>query len=226
VRDVLTKSGVPAEQIRFIANGIDTEKFSQGRPILKALPQLQGKRVVGFVGRLVREKGLAYLMQAAQSVLVDDSRIAFVLAGDGPFRKELFSIAKELKIENDVFLLGPRSDLADVYASMDVFVLPSLIEGMPMVVLEAMAAGKPILATRVGGIPQLLQDGKCGILVNAEDASELALALKQLLASPTLCEELGRQGQKRVGTEFSATVMARSYLEMYRNCLRPEHASN
>jgi len=217
VRDSLLRSGVPNERIRLVQNGIDTESFLRGQPVVKQLPQVQGKKVVGFVGRLAQEKGLAYLMQAAESIVREDSNVAFVLAGAGPYRDRLCNLIKKLDLETHVVLLGKRSDLANVYASMDVLVLPSLSEGVPMVVLEAMAAGKPVLATKVGGIPQVIQDEKTGLLVDPADASQLTIALKRLLASPRLCEELGRRGRDRVFTHYSARSMAENYLSMYLN---------
>jgi glycosyltransferase involved in cell wall biosynthesis len=216
VRDALVRSGVPNERIRLVQNGIDTESFSKGQPILKQLPQLQGKKVVGFVGRLAEEKGLAYLMLAAQSIVREDRNVAFVFAGEGAYRDGLCNLAKRLDLENHVVLLGKRSDLADVYASLDVLVLPSLSEGVPMVVLEAMAAGKPVLATRVGGIPQVIEDERTGLLVEPADAAQLTIALKRLLASPGLCEQLGQRGRDRVLAHYSARSMAEVYLTMYR----------
>jgi glycosyltransferase involved in cell wall biosynthesis len=216
VQDLLRRSGVRGGHVTLVENGIDTESFSPGRPVLRELPQLQGKKVVGFVGRLAREKGLACLMQAARSILRVSGNVAFVLAGDGPYRDQLRDLVKELDIENHVLLLGARSDLADVYASMDIFVLPSLCEGMPMSVLEAMAAGKPVVASRVGGIPQVVQDEETGLLVSAGDASQLTTALSRLLAAPRLCEELGRRGRDRVNSHFSARAMAETYFTMYR----------
>jgi glycosyltransferase involved in cell wall biosynthesis len=216
VRDSLLRSGVPNDRIRLVQNGIDTESFSRGQPVLKQLPQVQGKKVVGFIGRLAQEKGLAYLMQAAESIVREDSNVAFVFAGDGPYRDSLCNLIKKLNLETHVVLLGKRSDMVDVYASIDVLVLPSLSEGVPMVVLEAMAAGKPVLATKVGGIPQVIQDEKTGLLVDPADASQLTIALKRLLASPHLREELGRRGRDRVSTCYSAGAMAQAYLTMYR----------
>jgi glycosyltransferase involved in cell wall biosynthesis/GT2 family glycosyltransferase len=216
VENRLRRSGVPADRVRLVANGIDTESFSKGQPVLRALPQLKNKKVIGFVGRLAREKGLVHLMQAAQSIVQENANVAFLLAGDGPFREELLGMLKEFNIEDHVLLLGPRSDVADVYASTDIFVLPSLNEGMPMTVLEAMASSKPIVATAVGEIPRLIKDGETGLLVKPAKPSELTAALKKLLASPRLCESMGRRGFDRVSEHFSAKVMAETYLTMYR----------
>lgn len=216
VKDSLRRSGVPSKRVKLVANGIDAESFSKGQPVLRPLPQLKDKQVIGFVGRLAREKGLVHLMRAAQSIVRENPNVAFVLAGDGPFRKELLGMVKELDIKNHVLLLGTRSDVADVYASMDVFVLPSLNEGMPMAVLEAMAAGKPVVATTVGEIPELVQDGETGLLVRPADPSQLAAALTRLLTSPGLCKEMGRRGFDRVSAYFSAQAMVETYLQMYR----------
>jgi len=198
-----------------VKNGIDTELFSGGRAVLKELPQLRGKKVIGFVGRLAKEKGLAYLVKAVRPIMKEDGNVALVLVGDGPYHDELCGLIKELDLEEHIVILGKRSDLADLYASMDVCVLPSLNEGVPMAVLEAMAAGKPVLATRVGGIPEIIQDGQTGLLIEPADQSQLTLALKRLLVSPELCEELGQRGRDRVCSHFSARGMAQAYLAMY-----------
>jgi len=100
--------------------------------------------VIGFVGRLAKEKGLAYLVKAVRPIMKEDGNVALVLVGDGPYHDELCGLIKELDLEEHIVILGKRSDLADLYASMDVCVLPSLNEGVPMAVLEAMAAGKPV----------------------------------------------------------------------------------
>ena len=215
IQDTLTRSGVQQDRVRIVENGIDIESFSRGQPILKNLPKFKNRKIVGFVGRLVREKGLTFLLEAAKSIVAMDSNVTFVLAGDGPDQDYLGQLVKEYGLEDEIVFLGPLSELPDTYASFDIFVLPSLNEGMPMAVLEAMASGRPVVATRIGAVPQLLQDGESGLLVSPGDATQLAAAIRRLLDSPALRQKLGAQGHQRVCEHFSAEAMAEKYLEIY-----------
>jgi glycosyltransferase involved in cell wall biosynthesis len=222
----LKKCGMPAGRLSLIENGIDAEQFSCGRPVLRELPAFDGKLVVGFVGRLAPEKGLAILLHAAQEILRNRTDVLFVLVGEGPERIELQSLVTQLGLESSVLFLGQRSDLADVYASFDIFVLPSYFEAMPMVVLEAMAAGKPVIATRVGGVPGMINDQESGILTEPGDVKGFASALGQLLQQPEKARQFGQRGLELIQTRFSANVMARAYLDIYQKVLAAEADRN
>lgn len=215
----LKKFGTPSRKLSVIENGVDVDQFSHGKPVLRDLPRFQGKVIVGYVGRLVWEKGLRVLLQAAQEITTTRADVVFVLAGKGPARTELDALVSHLGLQNKVHFLGQRSDLPDVYASFDIFVLPSFDEGMPMAVLEAMAARKPVVATRVGGIPKMIKDQVSGILVEPGDAGELTHALTQLLEKPVTGAELGRDASEEVRNHFSSEAMARKYLGVYEGVL-------
>lgn len=218
----LKRYGVSSEKLSLIENGVDSRQFANGKPHLRELPNFGDKKIVGFVGRLAPEKGLHNLIQAAGEILRTRKDVVIALVGDGPAMMELQSLVSRLGLEKSVFFLGQRSDLADVYAAFDIFVLPSLFEGMPMAVLEAMAAGKPVIASRVGGIPQMISHQESGILVKPGDVRGLTDALAQLLQQPEKASQLGQRALEVVQSRFSSDVMARRYLCVYQKALAGE----
>lgn len=218
----LRRYGIPARKLSLIENGIDSEQFANGTPRLRELPGFNDKIIVGFVGRLAPEKGLPNLIQAVGEILRTRSDLVLALVGEGPAKIKLQSLVSQLGLEKSVFFLGQRSDLANVYASFDLFVLPSLFEAMPMAVLEAMAAGKPVIASRIGGVPRMLSHQESGILVEPGDVRGLTDALAQLLQQPKLASQLGRRALDEVRSRFSSDVMASGYLRVYQKALAAE----
>ncbi len=226
VADVLRRFHVPNEIITVVENGIDIGQFSGGRPVLREELGLRENPLVGFVGRLAPEKGLEYLLRAAAGVLNTLPAAKVILAGDGPKRSALEKLARQLGIEKSVIFLGRRSDLASIYASFDVFVLPSLSEGMPLAVLEAMAAKKPVVATRVGAIPKMVKDQQTGLLVDAGDITGLQSAISLLLDRRDLRRTLGQSGHEVAKALFSSDSMAKNYLGIYRRVISlPSHTA-
>jgi glycosyltransferase involved in cell wall biosynthesis len=138
-----------------------------------------------------------------------------MIIGDGPLRSELEEYARELQIEASTVFMGRREDMPSAYAALDVVVVPSLFEGMPMVVLEALAAQRAMVATRVGAIPELVANNDTGLLVEAGDSNALESAILRLIVNPELRSELGLRGSMRVSEGFSAEGMAREYLKIY-----------
>jgi glycosyltransferase involved in cell wall biosynthesis len=207
--------GIPHDRIATISNGVDVSAFRNARPTLvEAIPK--GKRmIVGTVARLVPLKGIEYLLRAAREVLADFPNTLFVLAGDGPSRKQLEELARELGIASKVRFVGERRDMRGVYASMDIFVLPSLNEGMPMAILEAFAAGKPVIATSVGGVPKVVLHEQTGLLVQPVDTFGLRNAIVRLLTDSDLRSQLGAKGQALVERHFSVEAMALEYRGLY-----------
>jgi glycosyltransferase involved in cell wall biosynthesis len=225
VASALERALIPRRKITVVQNGIDVEKFSTGTPSLKDLARYKDKLIVGYVGRLVREKGLDVLLRAARGVVTQVPNAEFVFVGEGPEREALQVLANNLELHKHVSFLGPRSDLPDLYASFDIFVLPSLGEGMPLVVLEAMAAGRPVVATEVGAIPRVLRDGTLGLLVQPNDSGALKSALLELLQESEKRSFFGRAGFEAVRNSFSAMAMAQTYLTAYRHVLSKERLS-
>lgn len=193
--------------------------FSAGRPTLAADIGKGNRPVVGMVSRLVRGKGADYFLRAARDVLCCFPETLFVLVGEGPARKELEWLARELGIENKVIFTGQRADMPGVYASLDVFVLPSLNEGMPLTVLEAQAANRAVIASRVGAVPELIQHRETGLLIEPGDVTSLRNAMLELLADASLRAGLAARGQARVREHYSAEAMAKRYLSLYEDVL-------
>ena len=215
----LRRGGVAPEKITTISNGVDVAVFSAGRPTLAAEIGKGNRLVVGMVSRLVRGKGADYFLRAASDVLSCFPETLFVLVGEGSARKELERLAGELGIENKVIFTGQRADMPGVYASLDVFVLPSLNEGMPLTVLEAQAANRAVIGSRVGAVPQLIQHRETGLLIEPGDVASLRNAMLELLADASLRAGLAARGQARVREHYSAESMARRYLSLYEDLL-------
>jgi glycosyltransferase involved in cell wall biosynthesis len=211
VAGVLRSARIPAETL---PNGVELDRFTSAPVLRRELP-LDCDHVAGFVGRLVPGKGGKVLLEAAQRVLAVRPRTAFVFAGDGPCRVEWESIASQTGIARHVLFTGLRNDMPGVYASFDVLVLPSYDEALPMCILEAMAAGCPVIATRVGSVPRAVIPGVTGVLTEPGDAAGLADALTRLLADADLRRRLGAQAREHVLRRFSAEAMASAYLEFY-----------
>jgi len=211
----LRRSGVPSAKIVTIDNGIDLSPFAQARPILQEEISERPDALIGLVGRLTPQKGCEYFLRAAQRVLIDFPRTLFVLVGEGPDRRKLEELVRDLSIAERVIFAGHREDMPGVYASLDILVLPSINEGLPMTLIEAMAAARPVIATPVGAIPKLIIPEQTGLLVNPRDPVGLAAALGRLISNPDLRHRLGRDGQAWVMRRFSAEAMAQQYAEIY-----------
>ena len=208
--------GVPAEKVKTIANGIDVQAFERGEP-LPALSVTAGK-VVGVVARLDLQKGFEYLLRAIRE-LCGIYALKIVIVGEGPDRKAIEDMVKEFGLQSNVVLAGQQSDMPGVYAAMDIFVLPSLNEGLPMTVLEAMAASRPVIATRVGAIPSVIKDGENGLLVDPRDVDGLRNALARLLSDSDLCRSMGGQAHDWVSRNYTSEVMAQKYRQLYEEVL-------
>jgi glycosyltransferase involved in cell wall biosynthesis len=215
VSGTLRRSGLPQRKLQTIANGVEVERFREARPSLKNGSCTANESIVGFVGRLVPGKGVDILLRAAPRIFSRHPNSRFVLVGDGPCRQQLQSLAAHLGIADRVLFAGMREDMPQVYASIDLLVLPSLCEAMPMCILEAMAAGKPVIATRVGAVPQLIDQDQTGVLIEPGDVMGLSVAVLKLLENPERARQLGENGRARTIEQFSADSMARRYLQLY-----------
>jgi len=208
----------PWEKFRLIYNGVDLERF---RPVDKgaarrALGLSQGP-VVGTVAALVPVKGLEYLLEAAHIVRSEVPEVVLTIAGGGALEGTLRRRAKDLGVE--VRFLGPREDVSLVLSALDVFVLPSLSEGMGLSLMEAMAAGLPVVATEVGGVPELVVDGETGVLVPPGDPDALAGAILDCIGDREKAVEMGRRGKERVCALFSLPRMIQEHEALYEELL-------
>ncbi|HXA83788.1 MAG TPA: glycosyltransferase family 4 protein [Candidatus Dormibacteraeota bacterium] len=213
----LIDSGVSPRKIKTIANGIDVEPFDHAQP----LPALAFGRhkVVGMVARLDLQKGFEYLLQAVRELCVGFRELKVVIVGEGPDRKAIEDMIQQYGLQRNVVLAGHHSDMPGVYAAMDIFVLPSLNEGLPMTILEAMAASKPVIATTVGAVPSVIKDGDTGLLVDPRDADGLRNAIARLLTDVDLCGRMGAAGHEWISQNYTSEVMSLKYRQMYEEVL-------
>jgi glycosyltransferase involved in cell wall biosynthesis len=209
--------GVPSEKIKTIANGIDVAAFERAHPL--PLLKAEGSTVVGVVARLDLQKGFEYLLRAARELCKTFPGLKIVIAGEGPDRNRIEEMIQQYGLQSSVVLAGQQSNMPAVYAAMDIFVLPSLNEGLPMTVLEAMAASKPVIATRVGAIPSVIRDGENGLLVAPKDSEALQNAVASLLNDPERRRRLGDQAHTWVSQNYTSEAMALKYREMYEEVL-------
>ena len=218
VRDESVASGLsPAERSIVIPNGINLEEFQQGvdRDSLRRSFNLpQGARVITFIGRLDEQKGLDLLLEATAGV----EAVEVWLVGDGPVRAELQRLATKLGIDDRVKFWGYQAQIERYLYASDIFVLPSRYEGMPVVLLEALAAGIPCVVSRVGDNDLVVEDGKHGLVVPPNDATALAKALNLLLLSPEMYRQMSEAAVRR-SEDFGDDRMARRYSEVYRALL-------
>ena len=169
-----------------------------------------GRRLV-FVGRVVEQKGLAVLFEAMNRLSADHPDLTLTVIGDGPHRGRLADRAAAMGLGDRVHFVGAKSqaEVVELLADADLFVLPSYAEGVPVVVMEALGSGVPAVASFVGGMAELVEDGVTGHLVRPGDPDQLAERIGRLLADPELRDRLGRTGRKRVAEEFDAQIEAR-----------------
>ncbi len=214
IRASLHASGIRRNKIAVIKNGIDLTPFIQKdstRP-----PKGSGEmRLIGVIGRLTPQKGHQFLLAAIPGVLERYPNISFLFVGDGPELANLQHQVSALNLEKHVVFAGSRDDMPNVYAALDILVLPSLNEGMPMTLIEALASKLPVLATAVGDVPKLIVDGRTGLLVRPGDPEGLKEALLNLLSDESKAADLGLSGHRVVCRDYSAANMSSQYLSIY-----------
>ena len=207
-----------SEKVVCIHNGINLQKVQvkqdRGR-VRECLGIGSDEHMVGTVGRLTTVKGHDIMMQTARLLKEEDVNCKFLIVGDGPLMLKLKALTRTLGIEKEVTLAGQRDDVYDLINAMDIFLLPSLHEGIPMVLLESLALGRPVVASRVGGIPEIISHGKEGLLVEPGDVEELKENVSLLINDRTYADNLARAGRKRVEEKFSGDLMAEQTLRLY-----------
>ena len=207
---------------KVVLNGIPVDRFSptDDRRVLarKKLGFSSEELVIGAVGRLVNLKNHRLLIDAFSKLAPKHPYARLVIIGAGPLEEELRSRVQALRLQDRITLTGQRSDVADLTPAFDIFALPSLTEGLSIALLEACATGLPIIATEVGGNPEIIQHEKNGLLIPSEDVNALEQSLVRLLEDASLRQELGQQALNWVGHKASARAMADAYDEFYHQC--------
>jgi len=205
--------GLPQKKLSTVHYALDVNHF---RPSTAGnLPLEASQPVIGTVSRLIHQKGIHILLQAFAACARQHRTISLVVVGDGPERSNLEDLAEKLGLGHRVHFLGYRSDVDQIFPQMDIFALPTFGEGFGLVLLEAMACSKPVVATDVMSIPEIVQPGKTGFLVPAKDVSALAEALDTLIANPELRDRFGKVGFQRVKRDFTVERMVQKTAEVY-----------
>jgi glycosyltransferase involved in cell wall biosynthesis len=229
VFQTLRKIHIPASRMKVIINGLDTNIFnkdpSETNKLRHSLDIADGIKIIGMAGRISIEKGPRFFLEAAKILLKSIGNISFVIAGDGPLKDKMEEYAKSLGIKEHIAFAGFQYDIKTFYGLIDILIMPSLSEGMPMTLMEAMAMGVPAIASRVGGIPDIIDDGKNGILVNPCDSKAIAEAAHLLLSNNTLYSHISSNARLTIESQFSADRMANLYEEEYRSLLKSTSTS-
>jgi len=228
VRAVLIGDGLDPARIEVIRSGIDPRPFDPAYPSVEARREFgiaEKSPVVGCVAHFADHKGHRYLVEAAARVAAAVPDIRFLLVGDGELRPQIELQIKELKLERQIILTGFRNDIPRLLAAMDIVVLSSHLEGLGTSLLDAMAMARPVVATRVGGIPEMVEDGLTGRLVPPRDPAALADALIELIRRPDEQKRMGEAGRARMLEKFSAEAMVSATEALYLKILSEKQAS-
>jgi glycosyltransferase involved in cell wall biosynthesis len=214
-RRMIEVEGIAADRVLFLPNGIVGRPPTSGRDVRRELGIAVDAPVVGSVGALRAEKRFDVLLRAAAQLVPSWPGLRVMIAGAGAERSALEALAGDLGLGQRAMLLGARDDVPDVLAAIDVAVTCSDFEGSPLSVLEYMEAGLPVVATRVGGLPDLIEDGVHGLLVSRRDPAALAQALDALLGDPGRRRAMGEAGRRRRREQFDFELMVERLEDLY-----------
>jgi len=220
-------TGAIPDHVRVIYNGINTKSLSDGKRdvrLLKSIGIPPEASIIGTLGNLYPIKGHVYLIRAARTIIHHRPDTHVIILGRGELKDELSAEAEALGIKDQIHLLGYRDDTWRWLSTMDVFTLPSLSEGLPLSLLEAMAAGVPPVVTEVGGMPEVVHDGKTGFMVSPREPDALARKILFLLDNPAVATRIGAAGRSQVHELFSLDKMLTKYHNLYHEVLASKSA--
>jgi len=224
--DLIAYRIAPAEKISVIPLGFDLEPFLNCRSLRGQFRSELGLgpdiRLVGILGRIVPIKNHRLFLESAARIVEQDSTVRFVIVGDGILKSEMEGYAQDLHISQQVIFTGWRRDLPRIYADLDVLVVSSNNEGTPVSAIEAMASGCPVVATRVGGLPDIIKDGETGYLVPARQSQPLAGAIVRVIENAQAAEQMGRSGRLSVKEKFSLDRLVSDTEALYEKLLGPK----
>ena len=216
--------GFPHEQVKVIVNGVDTERFFPNpeikEVIRKNLGLKKGSFCIGTVGSLRTVKNQSLLVNACRVILSHFDQVEVLIVGAGPLESQLKQKVKTLGLSEKFLFAGAQPNIPGILNALDIFVLPSRSEGMPNAVLEAMACGIPTIATSVGGVPEVIEDGKNGLLIASEDEPHLIQALKELIQNHEKRQMIGIEGRRRIVSNFNLKKMIVEYQVLYESLLQ------
>jgi len=212
--DELTKRGLNKSKVDFIPSGVSLFKYGKQNRSYKKF-QSKSKIRIGVIAKLRFQKGHTYLFEAFTGLLKTYPNSELVVVGDGPLKDELTKLASSLGIVDNISFLGDRMDVPNLLKTFDIFVLPSLWEGTPRALLEAMTSGLPIVATKVDGTAEVISHGKQGLLVSIKNSKQLKDSMIKLIRSPSLRKSIGSGARKKIVLEYSIKKMVQSYERLY-----------
>jgi len=225
---MIEKHGIGPQRVVKIYNGIEKDEYCiadeeiayRRSKFRKELGLGEDVPVVGAIGRLVWQKGFEYLIEAIPDLLKEFKKARFLIVGEGPLKDGLNVKSKMLKIEDKIIFTGFRSDIKEILASIDILVMPSLLEGLPIVLLEAMAMMKPIVATDIDGIKEVLDNGKTGLLIPPKNPRALTYAIVNLLLHRDKAYQMGIDARKVVEERFEVDIMVQKVEKVYEELLQ------
>ena len=218
-------TGLPGNKFEVIFNGIDRERFldrmglAQKQALKRSLGLGRDDYVIGNVSRLIADKGHDNFLKAALIVLMRKPDVKFLIVGDGPLRNDLKGLSRKLGIADNVVFAGKRTDVPDILACMDIFAFPTFTEAFGLCLVEAMAAGRPVIATNDGAAPEIIREAHEGILIPPGDEKALAQAILKLIDDQGLAKSLARSGCER-SKDFAVEAMTRRFETFYESAIR------
>lgn len=221
-KDIIKYDLVSEKKIKVIHNGVNTSQFlnTQGGRLRNDLNLKTGEPVIGSVGRLFAQKGQRYLIEALPILKNDFPDISLIIAGEGPLRHELEGLASRLGVKDNIIFLGTRRDVPEIIALLDVFVFPSIWEGFGNALIEAMSAGKPVIASDISPVKEITNSEEaCAILVPIKDSIAIAEAVKKVLNDKSKATILGESARKKVLSNFTIDITYQKYKNLYLSIL-------
>lgn len=221
IKQVLIADGVVSKKIKVIRSGIDVHKFAELKlksSFRKELNLPENSLIIGTVAAIVGHKDYSNLLKAAEIVINSRENVVFIAAGSGDKEKEVFALAKQLKLKKRFKFLGYRNDVGQLLKLMDIFVLASKLEGLGTSVLDAMSVGLPIVGTNAGGIPEMIENKVNGLVVPKQDPQALATALTKFIDDRDLRKKISQNCKKKV-KQFDVFLTAKKNIELYRQLI-------
>lgn len=220
VADGLVADDVAQQRITIVPNGVDIAALRSSASLPLAAPLRGGRPRIGYVGRLERVKGVEYFIRAAAGILERFPDARFVVAGSGALGDEMKALSVHVGVADRFDFLGYVGAIAPLYAALDVVVIPSLSEASGLTAIESLALGVPVVATRVGGLPEVVIDGETGLLVPPGDAEAIGRAVELLLRDPARATEMAAAGGRRVEASFTLERTVSGYADIYDGLVR------
>lgn len=222
IKNTLLNSRISIHKIEKIYNTINCKEVNDGvsvDEIRKRFHLSPNDKLVGTIGRLSKEKGVHYLLKAGSEIIATYPNVKILIIGNGPERQNLEILAKQLRISENVIFCGFQKNVTEFYHLIDIVVLPSITEGLPIVLLEALTYSKPVVATRVGGIPEVITNGKTGILVEPQNPSRLAEGIIRILRNSDETNRMVSEGRKLVEEHFNSKDWGKKIEKVYQEIL-------